>query len=372
MSFFRRGWAASLLLLLAGCAAKHNSEPVQVAHLLPLTGSEKKAAEDARRGLLLAVEDINAEDQRIGGRTVVVRDIDTHDDPELVQAEAVRLVTLNKVVAFVAGPDSHGAERLVRTAQSYGVPVIVPSDFPPATGVDDFVGLNVAPARRGELLARYAVKEIKPKRALVLTDQRDPVAVGVAAAFVQEWPRGNSPLEEWPFRNDTEQIDFASRLAKVGAAVVLFAGAPADLLKLQGQLHELKASATLLYGGEDLGLEALRKPGVEVLTATVFAPDSLTNEGKEFAKRYEERFHEPVTFAAAQAYDAGRLLFDTMHQVKTGSSARVREELLRLDSFESLTGKVTWQDHKTQRPVFLVQIKNGEAKTVQTVAPDEK
>jgi branched-chain amino acid transport system substrate-binding protein len=372
MFLLRRCWAAPLLLLLASCAAKHNQEPIQVAHLLPLTGSEKKAAEDARRGMSLAVEDINAEDRRISGRTVVVRTIDTRDDAELVQAEAVRLVTLNKVVAFVAGPDSRGTERLVRAAQSYGVPVIIPSDFPPGTGLDDFVGLNVAPARRGELLARYAVKELKPKRMIVLTDQRDPIAVALAAAFVQEWPRGSPSLEEWPFRNETEQIDFPSRLAKVSPAVVLFAGTPADLLKLQEQLHGKEANPTLLYGGEDIGSEPLRKPGVEVLTATVLALDGLTDEGKKFAQRYEERFHEPLTFAAAQAYDAGRLLFNTMSQAKTGSASRVSEELQKSSPFESLTGKVTWKDHKAQRPVFLVQIKNRETKTVQTVAPDDE
>src|SRR5437588_13049004 len=107
MLFLRRRGAVILLLaLLAGCTAKQPTDPIQVAHLLPLTGPSKKAAEDAQRGMSLAVEDVNAEDQRVGGRTVVVRNVDTRGDPELVQAEAVRLVTLNKVVAFVAGPDS--------------------------------------------------------------------------------------------------------------------------------------------------------------------------------------------------------------------------------------------------------------------------
>ena len=52
-----------------------------------LTGPDKRAAEDARRGLLLAVEDINAKENRVGGRPVVVRTVDTRDDGELVQAE---------------------------------------------------------------------------------------------------------------------------------------------------------------------------------------------------------------------------------------------------------------------------------------------
>jgi branched-chain amino acid transport system substrate-binding protein len=369
MLFLRR-WAALLLILLAGCTAKPVTEPIQIAHLLPLTGPDKKAAEDAQHGMLLAVEDINAEDKRISGRTVIVRNIDTRGDPELVQAEAVRLITLNKVVAFIAGPDSRGAERLVRTAQGYNVPVVVPGDFPPKTGLDDFLSLTATPVTRGEILARYAVKQHKAKRAVVLTDQRNPIAVALAAAFVQEWPRA-SPLtiEELPFRNDTEQIDLASTLTKKGPDVALFAGTPADFLKLQGQLQEMKTSVTLLYGGEDVDAGAFQKPGVTVLTATVFAPQGLTEEGKKFAKRYEERFHEAPSFDAAQAYDAGRLLFDTMQQSKTG---RLREELLKLETFESVTGKITWKDRTPQRPVFVVRIKNAEAELVQTINPEEK
>src|SRR5437016_3626086 len=177
MSFLpRRAVVLLSVWLLAGCSVKQSTDPIQVAHLLPLTGPDKASAEDARRGMLLAVEDVNADGQRV----------------------------------------------------------------------------------------------------VVLTDQRNPTAVALAAAFVQEWPRASPPtVEEWPFRNDTEQIDFASRLAKEAPPVALFAGTPADFLKLAGQLREEKVGVTLLYGGEDVGAEALRKAGVEALTATVYAAEGL-------------------------------------------------------------------------------------------------
>src|SRR5437868_7037948 len=55
MAFVRRQWAVLLLLLLAGCTPKTSTDAIQVAHLVPLTGPHKKAAEDAQRGMLLAV-----------------------------------------------------------------------------------------------------------------------------------------------------------------------------------------------------------------------------------------------------------------------------------------------------------------------------
>ncbi len=373
MWFVHRLSVALLLLVLVGCTAKQPPEPIQVAHLLPLTGPDKKAAEDAQHGMMFAVEAVNADEQRVGGRSVVVRNIDTAGDPEVIQAETVRLVTLNKVVAFVAGLDSRGAEQLVRSAQSYSIPVVVPDEFPPGTGLEGFLTLDATPTARGELLAHYVVKELKPKHAVVLTDQRNPIAVDVATAFVHEWPRsGSAKLEEWPFRNDTEQIDFAANLTKLAPAVALFAGTPADFLKLQGQLNAAKAAVTLLYGGEDVGSGPFLKADAETLLATVFATEGLTDKGKEFASRYEERYHEPPSFAAAQAYDAGRLLFETMQRAKTGNTPKLRDELMKVDSFDSVTGKVTWKDRKPQRPVFVVRIKNGETKVVQTLDPEEK
>ena len=219
--------------------------------------------------------------------------------------------------------------------------------------------------------ARYVIETLKPKRVIALTDQRNPIALAVAAAFQREWPRDQTPVDEWPFRNDTEQIDFAARLAKGDPALVLFAGSFADLVKLQEQLQDLKASATFLYGGEDMGRRC--KPGLDVLTATVFAPEGLTDEGKKFAKRFEDRFQEAPTFEAAQAYDAGRVLFDTMHELKKWQSeASPRKSSRAIRESESLTGKLTRKDRKAQRPVFVIHLKDREAKVVRTVMPDEK
>lgn len=377
----RHSWLVLALLVLCGCTAKPPMEPIQVAHLLPLTGPDSKAAGDAQQGLLLAVEEVNGSEARIAGRTVVVRTVDSRDDDGLVQAEAVRLVTLNKSVAFIGGPGSRGAETLARTAQTYSAAVIVPADFPPHTGLTGYVSLDAAPATRGEILARYAVKELKPKRIFVLTDQRSAVAVALAASFTQEWPRSGALLEEWRFRNDTELLEYTSELAKKAPAAALFAGTPEQFLKLQAQLRDKKADVTLLYGGEDAGAGVFRAPGAEAVTATVFATEGLTDKGKDFAKRYEERFHEPPSFAAAQAYDAGRLLFETLQKAKGGSLGRLRDDqlrgdlrdaLLKVESFDSVTGTITWKDHVPRRPLFVVRVKDGEAKVVQTVTPEDK
>jgi len=150
---------------------------------------------------------------------------------------------------------------------------------------------------------------------------------------------------------------------------------------LQADLRDKKADVTLLYGGEDVGSHVFQGPGVEAVAATVFAADGLTDKGKEFATRYESRFHEPPTFASAQAYDAGRFLFETLQKAKGGSLGRLREdqlrgdlrdELLKVESFESVTGTITWKGHIPQRSVFVVRVKDGEAKMVQTITPEDK
>ena len=137
-------------------------------------------------------------------------------------------------------------------------------------------------------------------------------------------------------------------------------------------MHAAKAEVTLLFGGEDAGAAPFVKSDAETLLATVFAVDGLTDKGKEFATRYEERHHVPPTFAAAQAYDAGRLLFETMQRAKTGTTPKLRDELMKVEAFDSVTGKVTWKERKPQRQVFIVRVKNGETKVVQTFDPEEK
>jgi branched-chain amino acid transport system substrate-binding protein len=360
MARLLQGLALSVVILaLAGCSQKTVTEPIWIGHLAPLSGPDKWKGDHARQGVDLAVEETKNE-KRVGGQPVEFRHANTRGEADRLQAEAVRLLTVNKVVALLDGSDPALAERLAPTAQPYAVPVVVAAELP---GPADLVfSLGAGPPARAKALARFAGQELKAKKAVVLTDGRLPLAVNLARAFVLEWTKAKAPVEEWTFRADAELADFLSHTAKAKPDVVLFAGSVADLTKAHSQLEAAGSHGPLLFGGEDAGEETLRalpEGAAGVYLATAFTTRGLSEKGKAFARRYEERFHEAPDLYAAQAYDGARLLIEALHRAGTTTTAKVREELSRVENFDCVTGPLSIKDQCARRRVFVIEVEKG-------------
>ncbi len=364
---------AVLLAVLAGCGSRGVPEPVWIGQVAPLTGSDRAAGEHARQGVQLAVAEAKAEGKAVAGRPLAVVHADSQGDAEAVAAETVRLLSVNRVAALLAGPGGAAAERLLRADEPYGAPVVVPGELADPASWSTALSLGAQPGERGRALARYASHDLQARRAVVLTDARDPVAAALAAAFVREWRRGSAPaVEEWTVGGSADLPALAARAGKALPDLVLFAGAPADFRSLRGHLGEAGLRVPLLYGGEDAGpavAEGGLEAGADQYLATVFAREKLTARGQEFARRYEAEFHEAPDLYAAEAYDGARLLFDLLQRAQTTAPAALRDELARIESFETVTGPVAWKERRPRRTFFLVQVKGDQARVVQAVEP---
>src|SRR5581483_4629601 len=155
-------------------------------------------------------------------------------------------------------------------------------------------------------------------------------------------------------------------LKKANPQAVLLAGTAADLGRLRARLGE-KSSVPLLFGGDAENLAALqadREAGEGVYLATPYVADAGVPQGQEFAKKYQERFHELPDLYAGLAYDSARLLFEGMRRAKSTPAGKAREELPKIDHFDSLTGPlaVNPDDHYARRPVFVVRLQDRQAK----------
>ncbi len=161
-----------LCLSVLGCSPKVTSDPVWIGQLLPEAESNRSLAHQARQGVEQAVAEAHDSELTIAGRPCAVLHVDIRDDAAAVQAETIRLVTVNKAVALLADFDAALTDQLIRASRSYSVPIIVPGELAGPTESNSVVSLGVPSAVRGRLLARYASGELKCQRAAVLTDCR--------------------------------------------------------------------------------------------------------------------------------------------------------------------------------------------------------
>ena len=361
-----------LLLCLLGCASKASPEPVWVGQLVPLDGPNRLVGQHALQGGELAVADFGGDEHRVAGHRCAILHVDGRGDPA---AETVRLLTVNKAVALMTDFDTAQTERLLRASRPYGVPVVVPGELPGPADSSAVLSLGVPPAVRGRLLARYASTDLRLRRAAVLTDSRRPVAAALAAAFLNDWPRDKGgTIEEWTYTTAAERDERITRLLQAAPTVVLLACSVPDFRTLGPKLVEALPKVPLLYGGEDAGaapLQAKLEARPDIYLATVFSAEHLTDAGRAFARRYEERFHEAPDLYAAQSYDAARLLFEAIQRAGDASRDALTKQISHLEQFESVTGPVRWKDRQPQRRVFVIALKSNQANVVQTIEPEE-
>ncbi len=362
-------WFA-LALLLAGCSRSAPGEPIVVGHVAPFSGPDKAIGEHAQRGILLAVDEVNNDNQRINGQNVEVHHADDSGVAARAGDEAAPLVTLAHAVALLGGTSSASAEQIARAAQSHGVPFVTPSPLTASGPTALAFSTSPPPAQLGKALAAFVGGQLKVKHVVVLVDTRSALCTGLISGFegelALEWEQ---QVGHYAFENEATLAALPGQVAKAKPDAIVIAASATDFARLRDGLDRAEVKAALLFAGEASAwptLLAQPDAGKNVYAVTTFVADGLTPRGQEFGRKYQERFHEAPDLYAASAYDDARLLFEAMRRAGSSKPEDVRKAILDLGSFDTVTGPLTLDrdDHGGRRPLFIVQGQAGQAKLV--------
>ena len=382
---WKNGRIGLLLLVavaLAGCGPKNVTDPVYFAHLSPRSGPDKIVGEHAEHGIRLAVEEANQAADQVAGHRVAVLHGDTRGDPEVAQSEAVRLVTINRVAGLLGGTSAAEAEPLARIAQQYTLPLVTPAGLPKRLITPYVFSLGMSPVEQGKALARFVGEEpLQARRVAVLTNSREAISVGVAAAFVEEFRKGKEhSATEWTYQEEKEAPASARSVVRDKPGAVLLAATARDTPQLIRELRKagLDAKVPVLFAGPEatgqsgsmlpLPLDADFEGAAYV--ATLFSAGAKTARLDAFAQKYQEKFGSAPDVHAVQAYDAARFLFEGCRQAKSFQGAKTRDELAKLTLFESLTGPLTFDgDQAPRRTIYVVRITGGKQELVRSYEP---
>jgi branched-chain amino acid transport system substrate-binding protein len=182
-------------------------------------------------------------------------------------------------------------------------------------------------------------------------------------------------VEKRTYKSNADVPDLAEQAKNVKQpAAILIAGAGPDFVRrLRTLVPSDGTQVAWLYAGDEDQMTALlddAKASRDVYLATAYVVDNGSARGKQFAQDYHKRFNQDPDVHVALAYDNARLLFETIQGVRSAAPAAVREALGRTETFESVTGPVSFQrDHTVRRPMFIVQAQEGGPKLIKREAP---
>jgi len=351
-------------------------EPVLIGHVAPLSGPARTAGEHARQGILLAVEEHNHDIDSTVDPPVTVLHVDSRG--EELGPVATRLISVNGVAALLGGSTPAEIGSLAAAARPYNVPLVAPASYEGAVSDPYIFPTGLTPAYRGAILARFAIEELKAKRAVVATNGNEERPVldraqsqATSAAFVESFRRAGGQIGiELTYKGPQELKRAAMKAPADKGAVTLLSGAAEDVPVL-GSAAGAERVPGLFAGPEGAAnrLKAIAS-GSGVYLVSAFA-NSATPEATAFSKKYQARFGEPPDADAGLAYDSARLLFDAIRRTKGGEDGRLRQALEEVKDFPTLGGPLSWDEgRQASRPGFVVHVDKEEVKLLKTYAPE--
>ncbi|MDF1553127.1 MAG: ABC transporter substrate-binding protein [Deferrisomatales bacterium] len=357
-----RWTALAVLVTLCACTDK---TPVQIGFVGGLSGRVADLGISGRDGVLLAVEQRNAQGG-IHGRPVRLLVRDDRQDPETARVAVQELI--DSGVAAIVGPmTSSMAMATVPLVNRHQVVMVSPTvTTTDLSGLDDFF-LRVSATTRdyAHKTARHLAEKVGVRSATLVYDlSNESYTRSWTDNFKQEFLRlGGRVAGEVTFTSGDDAVmhELARRAAGEGAdAVVVSAGAMDAALfcqqfaKLPGRPH----LAVSEWAATERFLELGGTAAEGVLVDQFFDRHSAAPAYLAFRDRYRERHDTAPGFIAVNAYDAANLVMEALDRRQGGEN--LKQTILGMGGFQGVQGSLVLDPFgESDRRAHLSVVRNG-------------
>ena len=367
--------SAALMIMLTGCggAKKDGGDTIKVGGDLEMTGGSASYGASSKNGIELAFKQINAKGG-VNGKKLALVVADNKSEATEATNAMQKLVSQDKVVAVI-GPNLSSAV-IAASAVNTGAKVldISPMGTNPNVTVDpknsktktyNFRTCFIDPFQ-GTVMASFASKDLKAKKAAIMIDNSSDYAKGLAQFFKENFVKNGGQIvaEEFYLQKDT---DFKATLTKIKAA-------NPDLLYIPGYYQEVgmivkqgrEMGLTIPMAGGD-GWDSAKLPeiaGKEALNSTYFSslysPDDDSKLNKDFVAEYQKAYNAKPDVFAALAYDSARLVAEAIKSANSADPAKIAEAMAKIKGFNGVSGSVTFNEqHNPVKSAVIIEHKGG-------------
>jgi branched-chain amino acid transport system substrate-binding protein len=348
---------AAALLGLFGCGPAA-PKVVKVAILAPLSGPVPTFGVSTRDGALLAIEEWNAKGGVLKKKVeAIVEDSQCTPDPAVNAANKV--IDQDKVKFIIGEVCSKASIPVSEIANAKKIIEVSPTSTNPAVTVDAsgqtkpyiFRACFIDPWQ-GTVGAKFAIENLKAKKAFIMLDQANDYVKGLAEFFEQAFTKAGGEIvgKESYTATDT---DFSAILAKIRTARpdVVYLPDYYNIVNLVMKQAKEKGIQVPFMGGDgwdssDLDLKA----AAGGYFTNHYSPFDPRPEVQNFVKAYGAKFKDDSGNAkvpdalATLAYDATNLLLQAIQDTGSEDTSKVKDSLSKI-RFNGVSGLITFDSH---------------------------
>jgi branched-chain amino acid transport system substrate-binding protein len=365
-----------LSLVICGCS-KDDSSQIKIGVIAELTGDIPAVGASCKNAAEMAVAEVNdAGGIQMGDKKYKIKLIieDNAGKADQSASAAQKLITQQKVTAIIGPNASRYALPAAEIAESGKVVLITPWSTAPKATLDSKTGFSKKYIFRacfidpfqGRVVAKFALDNLKLKKAAVLYDVASEYNKGIAEIFKEVYEQNGGKVVAFETYT-TNDKDFSSQLTKIKQAApeVIFLPNYYSEVPLQIQQAKRLGITVPFIGGDAWGSEELvklcGKDCNDYYFSTHYAADAATDTTKKFISGYKAKFGTTPDDVAALTYDSFGLLLQALKTAGKNDRQAVRDALAKIPQYEGVTGNMQFKEGSGDpvKSAVILKIKDG-------------
>jgi branched-chain amino acid transport system substrate-binding protein len=376
--------AALFSFALGGCkrgddvGPGYTDDEVILGLFVSTSGDFATFGQDTQKGVELAVEQINA-DGGINGKKIKLRVEDTRSLPEEGGNAASKLASGDSVFMGLGAVASSVSLNAAPVFKEKGIPMISPSSTNPTVTEqgDNIFRICYLDDFQGAACAVFAHKDMKARKAAILSNQDDAYSTGLARFFKAKFQAlGGEIVADESFKKGTS--DFTTQVTNIKGkgADVIFAPVYYNDAALIGKAFRSQGVDTPLLGGDGWESSLLTRNAEGSLEGCYFgnhySQQDESEKVQKFVSSFTEKYGQAPSSLAALGYDVVFVAKAAIEQAGEFDRAKVVAALKGLKDFEGVTGKFSMVGSgDAEKPISMLKIVGDKFDFVRKIQPEE-
>lgn len=367
---------------LGGSPARAADAPLVIGVILPMTGDNATFGEESWNGLKIAEDEIRTKDPSFKFKVVIA---DEQSKREQVGPQTKQLIENEGASLIVGSVASSNTMQAAVICKEAGIPLLTPASTNDKLTEDvEKYGENVfrvcfKDSFQGTMLARFAAKTLKAKKASSLVDKGQAYSVGLAEQFEKEFVKlGGTVTTEYYTSADKDYTTLVQKVGEQKPEVILISGyypQGGPMIKLGKEAWK----GVPVVGGDGLDSPDLLPLAGETDTKIYFSSHFVATDAdpvvQSFVKKYQDTIGSDPGAMAALGYDAMYAAYGAATRAKKARGAeKVRPQDIA-DGFKGLeftgvTGKILIGPDRTPRKAVVIVRAAGTFQFVEKIQPE--
>jgi branched-chain amino acid transport system substrate-binding protein len=326
---------------------------VKIGHVAPMSGGQAHYGKDNENGVRMAIEDLNAQKVKIGGKTIKFEIAAEDDAADPKQGTAVAQKLCDAKVAGIVGHLNSGTT--IPASKIYndcGIPHITGAATNPnltKPGYKTTYRIIANDNALGAGLAFYAADSMKLKRIAVI-DDRTAYGQGVAEVFEKVAKTKGIEIVDQQYTTD-KATDFMAILTAIKSKKpdgIFYGGMDAQAGAMLRQMDQLGMSSVKFFGGDGICTTEIIKiaSGAKSLDGVVCAEGGSSIAkmpgGTAWKARYDGKYPGQFQIYSPYTYDATFVLVDAMKRADS-ADPKVYTPKLAETNFKGVTATIAFE-----------------------------